>query len=102
MRVVDAEGRFGFPNTHPLDLPASASARWPTPTWCSRSIPSLGVPLGPSVRERGALQLAVPQGTRLIHVTLLDQERQNWVTDNQWLLPVEVPIAATPHRPSRC
>ncbi|MYA50158.1 MAG: thiamine pyrophosphate-binding protein [Chloroflexi bacterium] len=93
--VVDAEGRFGFPNTHPLDLTGVRErALADADVVLALDVPSLGVPLGPSVRERGALQLAVPQGTRLIHVTLLDQERQNWVTDNQWLLPVEVPIAA--------
>ena len=93
--VIDAEGRFGFPNTHPLDLTGVRErALTEADVVLALDVPSLGVPLGPSVRERGALRLAMPQGARIIHVTLLDQERQNWVTDNQWLLPVEIPIAA--------
>ena len=93
--VVDAEGRFGFPSTHSLDLTtARERALGEADVVLALDVPSLGVPLGPSVRERGALTLATPRGAKVIHVTLLDQERQNWVTDNQWLLPVAVPIAA--------
>lgn len=93
--VVDAEGRFGFPNTHPLDLTTVRErALADADVVLALDVPSLGVPLGPSVRERGALQLATPRGAKTIHITLLDQERQNWVTDNQWLLPVAIPIAA--------
>ncbi len=93
--VVDAEGRFGFPSTHSLDLTtARERALGEADVVLALDVPSLGVPLGPSVRERGALTLATPQGAKVIHITLLDQERQNWVTDNQWLLPVAVPIAA--------
>ncbi len=93
--VVDAEGRFGFPNTHPLDLTSVRErALSEADVVLALDVPSLGVPLGPSARERGALALATPPGSKVIHVTLLDQERQNWVTDNQWLLPVAVPIAA--------
>ncbi len=93
--VVDAEGRFGFPNTHPLDLTAVRErALSEADVVLALDTPSLGVPLGPSARERGALALATPPGSKVIHITLLDQERQNWVTDNQWLLPVAVPIAA--------
>ena len=93
--VVDDDGRFGFPNTHPLDLTSiRPRALADADAVLALDVPSLGVPLGPSVRERGALELAVPQGTKIIHITLLEQERQNWVTDNQWLLPVAIPIAA--------
>ena len=60
--VVDAEGRFGFPNTHPLDLTGVRErALADADVVLALDVPSLGVPLGPSVRERGALQLAVPQ-----------------------------------------
>ena len=31
---------------------------------------------------------------KIIHITLLDLERQSWVSDAMWLLPVHVPIAA--------
>ena len=93
--VVDAEGRFGFPSTHSLDLTtARERALGEADVVLALDVPSLGVPLGPSVRERGGLTLATPRGAKVIHITLLDQERQNWVTDNQWLLPVAVPIAA--------
>ncbi len=93
--VIDADGRFAFPNTHPLDLTA---VREPTlraaDVVLALDVPSLGVPLGPSVREREALQLAVRPGTKMVHITLLDSERQSLVSDTMWLLPVAVPIAA--------
>lgn len=93
--VVDAEGRFGFPNTHSLDVTTLRERVLnEADVVLALDVPSLGVPLGPSVRERGALQLANPAGSKIIHITLLEQERQNWVTDNQWLLPVAIPIAA--------
>ena len=57
-------------------------------------VPSLGVPLGPSVRERETLQLAVRPETKIVHITLLEGERQSLVSDTMWLLPVAVPIAA--------
>jgi acetolactate synthase-1/2/3 large subunit len=93
--VIDADGRFAFPNTHPLDLTA---AREPTlraaDVVLALDVPSLGVPLGPSVRERATLQLAVRPGTKMVHITLLESERQSLVSDTMWLLPVAVPIAA--------
>jgi acetolactate synthase-1/2/3 large subunit len=57
-------------------------------------VPSLGVPLGPSVRERETLELAVRPGTKIVHITLLEGERQSFVSDTMWLVPVAVPIAA--------
>ena len=57
-------------------------------------VPSLGVPLGPSVRERGTFAPIVSPSCKVIHITQLDLERQSWVSDNMWLLPVHVPIAA--------
>jgi acetolactate synthase-1/2/3 large subunit len=93
--VIDADGRFAFPNTHPLDLTA---AREPTlraaDVVLALDVPSLGVPLGPSVRERESLQLAVRPGTKIVHITLFEGERQSLVSDTMWLLPVAVPIAA--------
>jgi len=93
--VIDADGRFAFPNTHPLDLTA---VREPTlravDVVLALDVPSLGVPLGPSVRERESLQLAVRPGTKIVHITLLESERQSLVSDTMWLLPVAVPIAA--------
>ncbi len=46
------------------------------------------------MRERETLQLAVRPGTEIIHITLLEGERQSLVSDTMWLLPVAVPIAA--------
>jgi acetolactate synthase I/II/III large subunit len=93
--VIDADGRFAFPNTHRLDLTA---AREPTlhaaDVVLALDVPSLGLPLGPSVRERETLQLVVRPGTKIVHITLLEGERQSFVSDNMWLLPVAVPIAA--------
>src|SRR5712691_7741229 len=93
--VIDADGRFAFPNTHSLDLTA---AREPTlrtaDVVLALDVPSLGVPLGPSLRERESLQLAVRPGTKIVHITLLESERQSLVSDTMWLLPVAVPIAA--------
>ena len=93
--VIDAEGRFAFPNTHPLDLTAAREETLrAADVVLALDVPSLGVPLGPSVRERESLQLAVRPGTKVIHITLLDLERQSLVSDAMWLLPVAVPIAA--------
>jgi acetolactate synthase-1/2/3 large subunit len=52
------------------------------------------VPLGPSVRERETLQLAVRPRTKIVHITLFESERQSFVSDTMWLVPVAVPIAA--------
>jgi thiamine pyrophosphate-dependent acetolactate synthase large subunit-like protein len=93
--VIDADGRFAFPNTHPLDLTAAREQTLrAADVVLALDVPSLGVPLGPSVRERATLQLAVHPWTKIVHITLLKFERQSFVNDNMWLLPVAVPIAA--------
>jgi thiamine pyrophosphate-dependent acetolactate synthase large subunit-like protein len=93
--VIDADGRFAFPNTHALDLTAAREATLrAADVVLALDVPSLGVPLGPSMRERETLQLAVRPGTKIVHITLLEGERQSFVSDTMWLLPVAVPIAA--------
>jgi acetolactate synthase-1/2/3 large subunit len=93
--VIDADGRFAFPNTHPLDLTAAREQTLrAADVVLALDVPSLGVPLGPSVRERETLQLAVRPQTKIIHITLLEGERQSLVSDTMWLLPVAIPIAA--------
>ncbi|MBI4523086.1 MAG: thiamine pyrophosphate-binding protein [Deltaproteobacteria bacterium] len=93
--VIDAEGRFAFPNTHPLNVTtAREEALSKADVILALDVPSLGVPLGPAVREREAFRPAIPSAAKVIHITLLDLERQSWVTDNMWLFPVAVPIAA--------
>ncbi|MGH7833622.1 MAG: thiamine pyrophosphate-binding protein [Candidatus Binatia bacterium] len=93
--VIDMEGRFAFPSTHPLNLTnAREQALREADVVLALDVPSLGVPLGPTVREREAFQPAVRSEAKVIHITLLDLERQSWVSDNMWLLPVHVPIAA--------
>ena len=93
--VIDADGRFAFPNTHPLDLTAAREQTLrAADVVLALDVPSLGVPLGPSVRERETLQLAVRPETKIVHITLLEGERQSFVSDTMWLLPVAVPIAA--------
>jgi thiamine pyrophosphate-dependent acetolactate synthase large subunit-like protein len=93
--VIDADGRYAFPSTHPLNLTtAREEALSPADTVLALDVPSLGVPLGPTVRERGNFAPAVKPSTKIIHITLLDLERQSWVSDTMWLLPVHVPIAA--------
>jgi thiamine pyrophosphate-dependent acetolactate synthase large subunit-like protein len=92
--VIEA-GRFAISNTHPLDLtPRRESVLNQADVVLALDVPSLGVPLGPSVRERGALQPAIGPDTKIIHITLHDLEKQSWVTDNMWMMPVDVPIAA--------
>jgi len=92
--VIEA-GRFAISNTHPLDLtPRRESVLNQADVVLALDVPSLGVPLGPSVRERGALRPAICPGTMVIHITLHDLEKQSWVTDNMWLMPVGVLIAA--------
>jgi acetolactate synthase I/II/III large subunit len=93
--VIDADGRYAFPSTHPLNLTtARDEALRDADVVLALDVPSLGVPLGPSVRERGNFAPAVKPSTKIIHITLLDLERQSWVSDVMWLLPVHVPIAA--------
>jgi acetolactate synthase I/II/III large subunit len=93
--VIDADGRYAFPSTHPLNLTtAREEALRNADVVLALEVPSLGVPLGPSVRERGNFAPVVPPSSKVIHITLLDLERQSWVSDAMWLLPVHVPIAA--------
>jgi acetolactate synthase I/II/III large subunit len=93
--VIDADGRYAFPSTHPLNLTTSREeALRNADVVVALDVPSLGVPLGPSVRERGNFAPVVSPSCKVIHITLLDLERQSWVSDNMWLLPVHVPIAA--------
>jgi thiamine pyrophosphate-dependent acetolactate synthase large subunit-like protein len=93
--VVDADGRYAFPSTHPLNLTAAREeALRNADAVLALDVPSLGVPLGPSVRERGNFAPIIPPSCKVIHITLLDLERQSWVSDAMWLLPVHVPIAA--------
>ena len=88
-------GRFAISNTHPLDLtPRREAVLREADVVLALDVPSLGVPLGPSVRERGALQPVISPDTNVIHITLLDLEKQSWVTDSMWMMPVAVPIAA--------
>ena len=93
--VIDSDGRFAFPSTHPLNLTnAREDALRGADVVLALDVPSLGVPLGPSVRERGNFAPIISPSCKVIHITLLDLERQSWVSDNMWLLPVHVPMAA--------
>lgn len=93
--VIDTDGRFAFPSAHPLNLTSvRVAALRETDVVLALDVPSLGTPLGPSVRERTAFQPAIGPETKVIHITMLDLERQSWVNDTMWLLPVAVPIAA--------
>ncbi|MGE5302519.1 MAG: thiamine pyrophosphate-binding protein [Alphaproteobacteria bacterium] len=93
--VVDADGRYAFPSTHPLNLTnAREEALRGADVVLALDVPGLGVPLGPSVRERGNFAPVISPSCKVIHITLLDLERQSWVSDAMWLLPVHVPIAA--------
>jgi thiamine pyrophosphate-dependent acetolactate synthase large subunit-like protein len=93
--VIDTDGRYAFPSTHPLNLTtAREEALRDADVVLALDVPSLGVPLGPSARERGNFAPVIPPSCKVIHMTLLDLERQSWVSDAMWLLPVHVPIAA--------
>src|ERR1043166_6550020 len=93
--VIDSDGRYAFPSTHPLNLTtAREEALRSADVVLALDVPSLGVPLGPSVRERGNFAPIIRPDCKVIHITLLDLERQSWVSDAMWLLPVHVPIAA--------
>ena len=93
--VIDSDGRYAFPSTHVLNLTtAREEALRNADVVLALDVPSLGVPLGPSVRERGNFAPIISPKCQVIHMTLLDLERQSWVSDNMWLLPVHVLIAA--------
>ena len=50
--VVDSDGRYAFPSTHPLNLTtAREDALQNADVVLALDVPSLGVPLGPTVRE---------------------------------------------------
>ena len=92
--VIDTN-RFSFPNTHELDATqVRAAALKDADVVLALDIPSLGVPLGPDVRERGALQPAISDDCKIINIGMFEFEKQSWVTDNMWLMPVANPIAA--------
>lgn len=92
--VIDTN-RFSFPNTHELDATAvRAAVLKDADVVLALDIPSLGVPLGPDVRERGALQPAISEDCKIINIGMFEFEKQSWVTDNMWLMPVANPIAA--------
>ena len=93
--VIDADGRYAFPSTHPLNLTtAREEALRNADVVLALDVPSLGVPLGPSARERGNFAPVIPPSCKVIHITLLELEKQSWVSDAMWLLPVHVPVAA--------
>ena len=93
--VIDSDGRYAFPSTHPLNLTtAREEALRNADVVLALDVPSLGVPLGPSVRERGNFAPVISPSCKVIHITLLDLERQSWVSDSMWFLPVHVPMAA--------
>lgn len=92
--VIDTN-RFSFPNTHELDATAvRAAVLKDADVVLALDVPSLGVPLGPDVRERGALQPAISEDCKIINIGMFEFEKQSWVTDNMWLMPVANPIAA--------
>jgi thiamine pyrophosphate-dependent acetolactate synthase large subunit-like protein len=92
--VIDT-GRFSFPNTHDLDMTADrALALKDADVVLTIDVPSLGVPLGPDIRERGALQPAIGPDCKVVNIGMFEFEKQSWVTDNMWLMPVAIPIAA--------
>ena len=92
--VVDTN-RFSFPNTHELDATQVREAVLKdADVVLALDVPSLGVPLGPNVRERGALQPAISEDCKIINIGMFEFEKQSWVTDNMWLMPVSNPIAA--------
>src|SRR5262245_65849592 len=52
--VIDSDGRYAFPSTDPLNLTtARDEALREADVGLALGVPSLGVPLGPTVRERG-------------------------------------------------
>ena len=93
--VIAAEG-VGLPTAHPLDVtPLREDVLARADVVLGLDVPSLGVPLGPVVRERGEFHLIVSPETKVINVTMADQQKQSWVTEGMWVTPVAVPIAAT-------
>jgi acetolactate synthase-1/2/3 large subunit len=92
--VVDTN-RFSFPSTHDLDATQVREAVLRgADVVLALDVPSLGVPLGPNLRERGALQPAISEDCKIINIGMFEFEKQSWVTDNMWLMPVANPIAA--------
>jgi acetolactate synthase-1/2/3 large subunit len=92
--VVDSGSYYNFPSTGPLDL--SLAAR--------DAIGQADVVLGLDVLDLfGAVSAGISQSSSamyldpratVIHITLGDYLQSKWATDNERLVPVDVPIAA--------
>ena len=94
--VLAAEGAFGLPTAHPLEVtPLREDVLARADVILALDVPSLGVPLGPTVRERGNFHLIVAPETKVINITMADQQKQSWVTEGMWVTPVAVPIASS-------
>ena len=92
--VVDSGSYFNFPSTHPLDLSLNPRG----------AISEADVVLALDVLDlHGAVsagigpsqsQVYLDPSARVIHITLGDFLQSKWTTDNERLVPVDVPISA--------
>jgi len=98
--VVDVGGYFNFPPAHPLDVTASRSeVLTDADVILALDVHDLASATALStavMRQRVGVELAVAAETRIIHITLADYLQRSWASDVEKLLPVDVPIAASP------
>lgn len=93
--VIDAAGRFNFPNTHPLDL-----------TWAQGELlKDADVVLALDVYDlsqyltdvkRGTRQIGqqIPENCQVVHITLQHLAVKSWAQSFGKLVPVDMPITA--------
>ena len=92
--VIDADGRFAFSNTHPLDLTAAREQTLrAADVVLALDVPSLGVPLGHRCGNGKRCSWRCVRGQRSC-ISRCSKATQSFVSDTMWLVPVAMPIAA--------
>lgn len=92
--VVDSSAYFNFPSTSPLDLSLNArTAIGDADLVLALDVIDLFGSVSAGISSSGSALYLNPE-TTVIHITLGDYLQSKWATDNERLLPVDLPIAA--------
>ena len=96
--VIDRGGNFSMPTTHPMNLTlAGAGLLREADVILALGVGDLEGALGAEMlRTRQMPQLSVPPGASVIHITMADYLQRAWAADYSRLVPVDIPIAASP------
>ncbi|MGH2405471.1 MAG: thiamine pyrophosphate-binding protein [bacterium] len=92
---LDTQGRFNFPNTHPLDLTgAESDVLASADVILALDVVDLYGALSRVDRVTRRAEPIAPASAKVIHITLADLAVRSWVADYQRITPVDVPILA--------